>query len=118
MYKDRVSPKQLAWLICKGEWINEPRQIKHKNGNIRDNRIANLERIYSLDELIVMAKLNKTPNFRSFVLCHLGVDMFEQNNQISIYPTDGDITNLKIDNITVDRPTVSRYNTDGFEDNY
>ena len=117
VFKDKVNPKQLAWLIAKGEWV-EPRTLKHKNGNIRDNRLANLERVYSIDERITLAKLQKQQDFRSFVLCNLGADILDKNNGISIFPTDGNFKNLKIDNITVDTPTVKRYNTDGFEDNF
>lgn len=49
--------ERLAWFLVTGEWSK--RKIKHKNGNIADNRFANLEEIRAVERNIPKPHLSE-----------------------------------------------------------
>ena len=53
----KYTAERLAWFLVTGEWSK--RKIKHKNGNIADNRFANLEEIRAVARNIPKPQLSE-----------------------------------------------------------
>lgn len=53
----KYAAERLAWFLVTGEWSK--RKINHKNGNIADNRFANLEEIRAVERNIPKPQLSE-----------------------------------------------------------
>lgn len=59
----KYAAERLAWFLVTGEWPK--RKIQHKNGNVADNRLSNLEEIRAFEHKIPKPQLSEGVHYSS-----------------------------------------------------